>query len=59
MSNIKELLIVSEEDVNKARKQYNKSEDDLKKDVAILKEWLRQERHLPKDEGMLIKKKFH
>lgn len=53
MSKIKELLIVTKEDIDKARKQYHKTEDDIKKCVAIIKKWLRQEIHLPKDEGML------
>lgn len=52
MSKIKELLMVTHEDVRKARLQYNKSESDMKQDVAILKEWLRQQPHLPNDEGM-------
>lgn len=52
MSRIKELLIVTEEDVKKVLKYYNKTEDEMKQDVNILKEWLRQEAHLPKDEGM-------
>lgn len=51
MSKIKELLIVTEDDARKARLQYNKSEADMKQDVAILKEWLRQQPHLPDDEG--------
>lgn len=53
MSRIKELLIVTDEDANTVLQRYNKTKEEIKHDVAILKEWLRQEVHLPEDEGKL------
>lgn len=53
MSRIKELLVATDEDAKKMLKYFNITEEEMKRDVAILKEWLRQEAHLPKDEGKL------
>lgn len=52
MYKINKIFGLNDDDINKVRKYYNKSEDDIKCDVAILKEWLRQQPHLPDDEGI-------
>lgn len=54
MNGINTLLKYKNDDIEKLRALYGKSENDLKRDVNILKHWLKQQRHLPNDEGRKI-----
>lgn len=54
MSRLRELLVISDEEINKIRQHYGKTAEDVQRDIGILKEWLRQERHLPDDEGKFL-----
>lgn len=45
------LLIVTDAEIHDARKLYDKTENDMKQDVAIIQEWLKQQSHLPDNEG--------
>lgn len=51
MSKTEEFLNVNERTIKKIRQHYCKSLQDVQRDVNILKEWLRQQPHLPKNEG--------
>lgn len=53
-SKIEKLLETNEDDAKKAREFYGKSEDDMQRDIQILKEWLKQQPHLPIDEGKIV-----
>lgn len=54
MNSVKELLSIKDDDIVKLRNCYDKTESDMKRDVLILKEWLKQQTHLPNDEGKLF-----
>lgn len=51
MSKIRDLLQINKGDIKRLRNFYGKSDSDVKRDVNILKEWLKQQPHLPHDEG--------
>lgn len=48
---IDRLLCQNEDAIDKVREYYNKSKDELKCDIDILKEWMRQQPHLPDEDG--------
>lgn len=48
---VKKLLSLKDDDVVKMRAFYGKNEDEVKQDILIIREWLRQQAHLPQDEG--------
>lgn len=51
---IKDLLRLNDSDIQKSRDFFGKSESDVKQDISIIREWLKQQPHLPDDEGMFI-----
>lgn len=52
---VKELLRLNDYDICKVWEFYDKSESDVKRDISIIREWLKQQPHLPDDEGMIRK----
>lgn len=58
MVKIEQLLITNDDDARKAREFYGKTDTDMKRDIQILKEWLKQQPHLPDDEGKTHKLLF-
>lgn len=51
MARAPDFLQINEDDIKKLRKMYGKSDSDVMRDITILKEWLKQQPHLPDDEG--------
>lgn len=51
MSEKTELLIIEDGTKEKIWKHYDKTKQDIDRDIGILKEWLKQQPHLPDDEG--------
>lgn len=54
MSKLNELFVIEDENIIKIREYFGKSEANIKRDVKLLQEWLKQQPHLPHDEGLLI-----
>lgn len=44
-----DFIQVSENEKQKVREYYNKTESQIKEDVRIIKEWIAKEPHLPQD----------
>lgn len=51
---VKKLLCLKEDGIGKMRAFFGKNEDDVKQDISIIREWLRQQPHLPEDEGIIL-----
>lgn len=49
-----DVIQVSESEVKKVRKQYRVKADDVKRDVNIIKEWVKQQQHLPNIDGQFL-----
>lgn len=64
MKLIKELMKVTPQEIEDVRKMYNKTAEDVKIDVKILKDWMSKQPHLPQNydderlERMLLRNKF-
>lgn len=51
--NKEKFLVIEDGTVEKILKYYEKTKEDIKRDIDILKQWLKQQPHLPDDEGIL------
>ena len=49
---------VTNDEIVKVRKHFKVKEDDIKRDVKIIIEWLKQQQHLPKIDGTYFPPKF-
>lgn len=64
MSKMKELVLVSPEEKQKAREQYGKTQESIEEDMNIIKEWMKKQPHLPEInddvrlESLLLRNKF-
>lgn len=54
MSAKNQFLIIEDGTKEKIWQIYGKTRQDIDRDIAILKEWLKQQPHLPDDEGIFF-----
>lgn len=54
MATAEKLLEVTPDEERRLKATYERNEEELSKDVEVLKEWLKKQPHLPQDEGIFI-----
>lgn len=54
MATVEKVLAVTSDEKRIIKATYDRNEEELNKDVDVLKEWLKKQPHLPQNEGIFI-----